>query len=288
MKNSNHSNYTKETNNQKLMTEAVFLWQYQKLITACSHFESCAELDARSFSITLNIKDGKQADLGKLVYFAVLKAFCGSAYVVGSHRPALIIEDDIGGTKWGMGRDENHHFHALLVQPQILHSNSVIGQDIEHKLVCLFEKTHGILDAHVEKYYFGKSLAGVMQYHAKFVDRPALDPSNGRMVIGSGVYPFEFDQGAKTATKASKERRQRNVATLLAKFSSDASQFFTPEYIHHFGEEVTQIARHFSSVWAAQYPDIWEGANLARKRSKPGLRLIESGGVGADVFRNAA
>ncbi|MFA9231414.1 MAG: hypothetical protein ACEQSU_11795 [Microgenomates group bacterium] len=288
MTNTINEEYTKKTNMKKLTAETNTLWQYQKLIMACSHFESLEALDARSFSITLNIQDGKQVELIKPVYFSLLKEFCGGTYVIGSHRPAMIIEDDIGGTKWGKGRDENHHFHALLVQPQLLDSNSVIEQDIESKLACLFEKNHGILDAHVEKYYFGKSLAGVMQYHAKFVDRPALDPSNGYKVISSGVYPFEFDQGSKAATKVSKERRQRDVATLLAKFSSDASQFFTPEYIHHYGEEITQITRHFSPVWAAQYPDIWAGANPARKRLKPGLRLIESGSVGDDVFRNAA
>jgi hypothetical protein len=288
MKNSNYSDLTRETNTKKPIAEAVLLWQYQKLITACSYFDSCAELDARSFSITLNIKDGKQADLRRLVYFAVLRAFCGNTYVVGPHRPALIIEDDIAGTKWGVGRDENHHFHAVLVLPKIFDSNFMIEQDIEHKLVCLFEQIHGVLDAHVEKYYFGNSLAGVMMYNAKLVDRLALDPSNGRLVIGSGVYPFEFDQGAKTATKASKERRQRNVATLLAKFNSDAGAFFTPEYIHHFGEEITQMTRHFSSVWAEQYPGIWEGPTPARKRLKPGLRLIKSDDVADTLIRNAA
>jgi hypothetical protein len=283
-----NEDYTREANKKKLMAETTLLWQYQKLILACSHFDDLTGLDARSFFITLNIKDGKQTELRKLTYFAVLKAFCGNTYVRGSYRPALIIEDDIGGTKWGKGRNENHHFHAVLVLPLPQDRYAMIENDIEYKLVCLFEEIPGVLDAHVVQYHFGDSLAGVMKYAAKLVDRPALDPTNGLREFCGGVYPWEFDQGAKTGAKYAKEMRLRRVAELLATFKADASAYFTSEYMHHFGEEITRITPHFSSAWAEQYPELWQNVTYARKRSKQGLRLNESGGVVVETFRVAA
>jgi hypothetical protein len=272
----------------KLTRDTALLWQYQKLIMACSHFDDLARLDARSFIITLNVKDGKQAKLRKLIYFKLVKAFCGKTYAVGSSRPAFVIDDDIAGTKWGKGRNENHHFHALLVLPKLQNQDEMIAQDMELKLACQLEKLYGVLDVHVERYYFGNSLAEVMKYNAKLIDCPWLDPSDGLLALGSGVYPWEFDQGSKTLTRAAKAKRLETTAKLLANFKSDASAFFSSEYLHHFGEEITQVTRHFSSVWAAQYPELWKAATHARKRAKPGLRLVKSGEIEGTPYPVAA
>lgn len=260
---------------QKLRT-AIQAWHYQQLITATSHFTDKSNIDQRSYHLTIKLDQNRSDELRKVIYFSIIRELCGSTYVIGPHRPALVIADDIEGTRYGIGRNQGFHFHAVLVLPVELIAAKETDHDWGYQLTLLCERIHGVTDVLVTKYVFGDSLAGLLSYDSKLVNKPHLDPTNGRLSCLGGVYPWEFDNHSKEQKPSSKRRAEERLVQSIKEFTLRPEAFFSGEYLHHFGEYMVAIARDLSGNWRRDYPDLWEGQTPAQTRGNQPLRLNDN------------
>lgn len=267
---------------------AIHTWHYQQLIMATAHFTDKSNIDQRSYHLTINLDGNKSDELRKVIYFAILKELCWSTFVIGPHRPALVIADEIEGTRYGVGRYQGFHFHAVLILPVELIAAKDADHDWGHQLTLLCERIHGVTDVLVTKYVFDDSLAGLLSYDSKLVNRPHLDPTNGQLSCLSGVYPWEFDIGSKVQRPATKQRLVERLVRSIKAFTVTPEAFFSGEYLHHFGEEVTTIARQLTAKWRREYPDLWGAKTPAQRAGNPPLRLVYSLEEDAAYARDAA
>ena len=223
--------------------DAQELYGYQRLFASVSHFEDISDLDRRIHFLTFNFKPNflmpKQDD----IYLTCMKALGGKVYGRSPDRPGLIIDDDVSGTKYGVGRDENHHFHGLLTVPKSLNSR-IWDEDGEHEcLITPVEKTAAVLSLHTRPYDLKKSIPYVIGYSSKFVRRKKHE-AYGKQ-FNSGEYPWALDRAAKGMREGAKKGMIFRYDNILNLFYTNPAALFSAEYMDLYGGETERLCKKF-------------------------------------------
>ncbi len=134
--------------NSKDKTKAVkLLRNYRYLINSVSHFSNIKDLDKRMFSFTIHVKSVN--DLSKIKGVIALKLnkfITGETYSISPLRPAIIICDDVEGSRDfnpNLDRPVYSHFHGIIIIPsevfdQITDRKKFIA-DMEKAILAIHE-----------------------------------------------------------------------------------------------------------------------------------------------------
>lgn len=188
------------------------------LLNSIQHFDDITDIDTRSYFLTIHVNYKTQLETcRKLVYYKITRMLNNNIYRLGPHRPALIIADDVEGSRDHLPELSNPiypHLHALLIMPDSVNDitmmSNVISSIREVKKVDIIE------------YDYRQPLPRLIDYVLKL-------QADG---FNFGVYPYETDI-------AHRRKHVRETVTLRSNnlYSSYATPelFYSNRYTKKFG-----------------------------------------------------
>jgi len=224
---------------------------YRYLINSTSHFSDTSNIDERTFAFIIHVNTVSDLNkIRKLIPLNLNKVITGDRYSISDERPAIVIFDDVEGS-----RDFNPnlinpvypHFHGVLIlskqtMDQIPDINKLVA-DMESSISSLREVRRASANSKavdIQPYHYKNSLFALTSYSMK------LMPQAGNTDFNFGVYPFEFDLHNRK-NKGLGIQAQSKAEKLFEEVLANPSIAFSDLYLKSYGHEFDEIRRSVES-----------------------------------------
>lgn len=218
---------------------------YRYLINSIQHFSDIDNLDQRTFAITVHVNKASDLNLiRKLIPLHLNELITDDRYSISNERPALIICDDVEGS-----RDFNPnltnpvypHFHGVLIlsketMVQIKDMDKFITE-MENKLLLINEVRHATANnkaVDIKPYHYKNSIFDLASYSTKLMHQA------GNTDFNFGVYPYEFDLHNKKNIGLGIQAAD-NAEKLFEDVLANPSIAFSDRYLKMYGYEIEEI-----------------------------------------------